>query len=98
MWSSRAQVQTLKEQDWEHAQQAQAFQSDEGVSDGEGNRVTLFSSATQLSPSWQADAKTQSVRVQEQLDAINEEIRWVIPNSAPRKLDFSEELPSPREV
>ena len=98
MWSSRAQVQTLKEQDWERAQQAQGFQSDEGVSDGEGDRVTLFSSATQLSPSGQADAKTQSVRVQEQLDAINEEIRWVIPNSAPRKLDFSEELPSPREV
>ena len=98
MWSSRAQVQTLKEQDWERAQQAQAFQSDEGVSDGEGNRVTLFSSATQLSPSGQADAKTQSVRLQEQLDAINEEIRWVIPNSAPQKLGLSEELPSPREV
>ena len=64
----------------------------------EGDRVTLFSSATQLSPSGQADAKTLSVRLQEQLDAINEEIRWVIPNSAPRKLDFSEELPSPREV
>ena len=77
---------------------AQAFESDEGMSDGEGDRVTLFSSATQLSPSGQADAKTQSVRLQEQLDAINEEIRWVIPNSAPRKLDFSEELPSPREV
>ena len=91
-------MQTAKEQDWERAQQAQAFQSDEGVSDGEGDRVTLFSSATQLSPSGQADAKTQSVRLQEQLDAINEEIRWVIPNSAPRKLDFSEELPSPREV
>ena len=35
MWSSRAQVQTLKEQDWEHMQQAsmlasmaQAFKSD----------------------------------------------------------------------
>ena len=98
-------MQTAKEQDWERAQQAsvladvaQVFQRDEGVSDGAGDRVTLFSSATQLSPSWQADAKTQSVRVQEQLDAINEEIRWVIPNSAPRKLDFSEELPSPREV
>ena len=98
MWSSRAQVQTLKEQDWERAQQAQAFQSDEGVSDGEGNRVTLFSSATQLSPSGQADAKTQSVRLQEQLDAINEEIRWGIPNSAPQKLGLSEELPFPREV
>ena len=98
-------MQTAKEQDWERAQQAsmladvaQVFLRDEDVSDGEGDRVTLFSSATQLSPSGQADAKTQSVRVQEQLDAINEEIRWVIPNSAPRKLDFSEELPSPREV
>ncbi|KAG5194843.1 hypothetical protein JEQ12_012132 [Ovis aries] len=76
-------VQTAKEQDWERAQQAsvladmaQAFESDEGVSDGEGDRVTLFSSATQLSPSGQADAKTQSVRLQGQLDAMNEEIRY----------------------
>ena len=95
-------MQTAKEQDWERAQQAsmlgdgaQVFQSDESVSDGEGDRVTLFSLATQLSPSGQAGAKTQSVRL---LDAMNEEIRWVIPNSAPRKLSFSEELPSPREV
>ncbi|KAI4559251.1 hypothetical protein MJG53_017777 [Ovis ammon polii x Ovis aries] len=77
-------VQTAKEQDWERAQQAsvlgdmaEVFQSDEGVSDGEGDRVTLFSSATQLSPSGQADAKTQSVRLQEQLDTINEEISLV---------------------
>ena len=77
---------------------AQAFESDEGVSDDEGDRVTLFSSATQLSPSGQADAKTQSVRLQEQLDTINEEIRWVIPNSAPRKRGLSEEMPSSREV
>ena len=39
-WSSRAQVQTLKEQDWERTQQAsmladvaQVFESDEGMSD-----------------------------------------------------------------
>ena len=83
-------MQTLKEQNWEHAEQAsmladvaQAFESDEGVSDDEGDRVTLFSSATQLSPSRQADAKTLTVMMQEQLDAINEEIRWVILNSAP---------------
>ncbi|KAG5194836.1 hypothetical protein JEQ12_012125 [Ovis aries] len=82
-WSSHAQVQALKEQDWERAQQAsvladvaQAFESDEGMSDGEGDRVTLFSSATQLSPSGQADAKTLSVRLQGQLDAMNEEIRF----------------------
>ena len=68
------------------------------MSDGEGDRVTLFSSATQLSPSRQADAKTLSAMLQEQLDAINEEIRWVIPNSAPQKLGFSEELSSSRDV
>ena len=83
-------MQTLKEQNWEHAEQAsmladvaQAFEIDEGVSDDEGDRVTLFSSATQLSPSRQANAKTLTVMMQEQLDIINEEIRWVILNSAP---------------
>ena len=77
---------------------AQAFESDEGVSDGEGDRVTLFSLAIQLSPSGQANAKTLTVMLQEQLDAINEEIPWVIANSAPQKLVFSEELSSPRDV
>ena len=77
---------------------AQAFESDEGVSDGEGDRVTLFSLAIQLSPSGQANAKTLTVMLQEQLDAINEEIPWVIANSAPKKLVFSEELSSPRDV
>ena len=103
--SSRAQVQTPKEQDWECTQQAsmladvaQAFESDEGGSDDEGDRVTLFSSATQLSPSRQANAKILTVMMQEQLDAINEEIRWVILNSGPQKLGFSEELSSPRDV
>ncbi|XDA88762.1 hypothetical protein R6Z07M_018401 [Ovis aries] len=74
-------VQTAKDQDWERVQQAsvlgdmaEVFQSDEGVSDGEGDRVTLFSLATHLSPSGQADAKTQSVRL---LDAMNEEISLV---------------------
>ena len=98
-------MQTPKEQDWEHTQQAsvladvaQAFKSDVGMSDGEGDRVTLFSLATQLSPSGQADAKTLTVLLQEQLDAINEEIQWVIANSGPQKLGFSEELSSPRDV
>ena len=75
-------VQTLKEQDWERTQQAsvlanvaQALESDEGVSDSKGDRVTLFSSATQLSPSGQGDAETLNVMLQEQLDAINKEIR-----------------------
>ena len=96
---------TLKKQDWERAQQAsvlanvaQAFKSDEGVSDSEGDRVTLFSSPTQLLPSGQADAETLTVMLQKQLDAINEEIQWVTAKSAPQKLGFSEELSSPRDV
>ncbi|XDA82206.1 hypothetical protein R6Z07F_012127 [Ovis aries] len=84
-------VQTLKEQDWEHSQQAsvlanvaQAFKSDEGVSHGEGDRVTLFSSATQLSPSGQGDAETLTVMLQEQLDAINERsVQGLLPVSRP---------------
>ena len=43
------------------------------MSDSEGD--TLFCLATQLSPSGQANAKTLTVMLQEQLDAINEEIR-----------------------
>ena len=64
-------MQTLKEQDWERAQQAslladvaQALESDEGVSDSEGDRVTLFSSATQLLPSRQGNAETLTVMLQ----------------------------------
>ncbi|XDB57204.1 hypothetical protein AB1E18_010656 [Capra hircus] len=56
---------------------AAAFQSDGGVSDGEGDRVTLFSSATQLSPSGQGDAETLTVMLQKQLEAINKEIRLI---------------------
>lgn len=85
-------MQILKEQDWERAQLAsvlaevaQAFESDEGVSDGEGDRVTLFSSVTQLSPSGQADAETLTVMLQEQLDTINEEIR--VPDSQWKRLE-----------
>ncbi|XP_060262298.1 uncharacterized protein LOC132658609 [Ovis aries] len=82
--ATHKEVQTAKEQEWERVQQAsvlgdgaQVFQSDEAVSDGEGDRVTLFSPASQLLPSGQADAKTQSMRLQEQLDAVNEEISLV---------------------
>ncbi|XP_052516090.1 liprin-alpha-1-like [Budorcas taxicolor] len=76
-------VQLLKDQDQERGQPAsvlanvgQVFKSDEGVSDGEGDGVTLFSSPALLSPSGQADAETLAMRIQEQLDKINEEI-WL---------------------
>ncbi|KAM5224952.1 liprin-alpha-1 isoform 12-T12 [Hipposideros larvatus] len=77
-------VQTLNEQDWERAQQAsvlanvaQAFESDVDVSDGEDDRDPLFSSTALLSPSGQADAQTLAMMLQEQLDAINKEIRLI---------------------
>ena len=75
---------------------AQAFERDEGVSDGEGDGVTLLSLVSQLLPSGQAEAETLPGMLQQQLDSSNEEIRWVCPNSAPQKLGFSEELSSPR--
>ena len=94
-------MQPLKDQDQERGQQAsvlanvaQVFENDEGVSDGEGDGVTLFSTPALLSPSGQADAKTPAGRIQEQLDKINEEIWWVHLSPAPRRLGFSEELSS----
>ncbi|XP_078540405.1 liprin-alpha-1 isoform X5 [Lissotriton helveticus] len=79
-------VQTLNEQDWERAQQAsvlanvaQAFESDVDLSDVEDDRETIFSSVDILSPSGQADAQTLAMMLQEQLDAINNEIRYCCP-------------------
>ncbi|NWZ36640.1 LIPA1 protein, partial [Brachypodius atriceps] len=77
-------VQTLNEQEWERVQQAsvlanvaQAFESDVDVSDMEDDRETIFSSVDLLSPSGQADAQTLAIMLQEQLDAINKEIRLI---------------------
>ena len=94
-------MQPLKDQDREREQQAsvlanvgQLFKSDKGVSDGEGDGVTLFSAPALLSPIGQADAETLAMRIQEQLDKINEEIWWVRLSPAPRRLGFSEDLSS----
>ncbi|XP_055272756.1 liprin-alpha-1-like [Moschus berezovskii] len=90
-------VQTLKEQGWERVQQAsvlanvaQASESEEGVSDDEGDGVTLFTSATQLSPSSQDNAETLTVTLQEQLDAINEEIRLIEEKNAEQPAEETE--------
>ena len=90
-------MQTAKEQDWERAQQAsmladvaQVFLRDEDVSDGEGDRVTLFSSATQLLPSRQGNAETLTVMLQEQLDAVNKEIRLIEEENAEQQAKGTE--------
>ncbi|XP_060923500.1 liprin-alpha-1 isoform X1 [Limanda limanda] len=77
-------VQTLNEQEWERMQQAnvlanvaQAFESDMDASDLEEDRETMFSSVDMLSPGGQADAQTLALMLQEQLDAINNEIRMI---------------------
>ncbi|XP_034056571.1 liprin-alpha-1 isoform X3 [Gymnodraco acuticeps] len=75
---------TLNEQEWERMQQAnvlanvaQAFESDMDASDLEEDRETMFSSVDMLSPGGQADAQTLALMLQEQLDAINNEIRMI---------------------
>ncbi|XP_076011773.1 liprin-alpha-1 isoform X2 [Genypterus blacodes] len=77
-------VQTLNEQEWERMQQAnvlanvaQAFESDMDASDLEEDRETIFSSVDLLSPGGQADAQTLALMLQDQLDAINNEIRMI---------------------
>ncbi|XP_067245642.1 liprin-alpha-1 isoform X3 [Chanodichthys erythropterus] len=77
-------VQTLDEQEWDRLQQANvlanvahAFESDMDMSDVEDDRETVFSSMDLLSPAGQADAQTLALMLQEQLDAINNEIRMI---------------------
>lgn len=73
-------MRTLGEQEWEKMQQAhilsnvqQAFDVSSDV-EGDDNE-SIFSAADILSPSGHTDAQTLALMLQEQLDAINNEIR-----------------------
>ncbi|KAH1180722.1 hypothetical protein KIL84_001656 [Mauremys mutica] len=66
--------------EWERAQQAGGLaQSFEGGLDGsdEEERDPLFGSADLLSPSGQTDVQTLAIMLQEQLEAINKEIKLI---------------------
>lgn len=68
-------------QEWEKLQQAHVLanvqQAFEVTSDAEGDdNESIFSAADILSPSGHTDAQTLAIMLQEQLDAINNEIRY----------------------
>ncbi|KAK3536844.1 hypothetical protein QTP86_027040, partial [Hemibagrus guttatus] len=73
------------EQDWERLQpsslrgsRSHLMGSDTELSElDDDDRETVFSSGDMLSPSGHSDAQTLALMLQEQLDAINEEIRMI---------------------
>lgn len=77
-------VNTLNEQEWERLQQAHVLANVQhafDASDNEGGALTddesIFGAVDMLSPNGQTDAQTLARMLQEQLDAINNEIRSV---------------------
>uniref|UniRef100_A0A8C3QUA9 PTPRF interacting protein alpha 2 n=1 Tax=Cyanoderma ruficeps TaxID=181631 RepID=A0A8C3QUA9_9PASS len=76
-------VKSLGDHEWNRTQQmgvlsSHHFESDTEMSDiDDDDRETLFSSMDLLSPSGHSDAQTLAMMLQEQLDAINKEIRLI---------------------
>ncbi|XP_048404273.1 liprin-alpha-2 isoform X11 [Stegostoma tigrinum] len=76
-------MQTIGDKEWSRTQHismlsSQQFESDTEMSDiDDDDRETIFSSMDLLSPSGHSDAQTLAMMLQEQLDAINNEIRLI---------------------
>ncbi|XP_036921633.1 liprin-alpha-2 isoform X2 [Sturnira hondurensis] len=76
-------VKSLGDHEWNRTQQigmlsSHPFESDTEISDiDDDDRETIFSSMDLLSPSGHSDAQTLAMMLQEQLDAINKEIRLI---------------------
>ncbi|XP_005374445.1 PREDICTED: liprin-alpha-2 isoform X9 [Chinchilla lanigera] len=76
-------VKSLGDHEWNRTQQigvlsSHHFESDTEMSDiDDDDRDTIFSSMDLLSPSGHSDAQTLAMMLQEQLDAINKEIRLI---------------------
>ncbi|XP_035306705.1 liprin-alpha-2 isoform X7 [Cricetulus griseus] len=76
-------VKSLGDHEWNRTQQigvlgGHPFESDTEMSDiDDDDRETIFSSMDLLSPSGHSDAQTLAMMLQEQLDAINKEIRLI---------------------
>ncbi|XP_040845798.1 liprin-alpha-2 isoform X9 [Ochotona curzoniae] len=76
-------VKSLGDHEWNRTQQiavisSHPFESDTEMSDiDDDDRDTIFSSMDLLSPSGHSDAQTLAMMLQEQLDAINKEIRLI---------------------
>ncbi|XP_054436139.1 liprin-alpha-2 isoform X2 [Pteronotus mesoamericanus] len=76
-------VKSLGDHEWNRTQQigvlsSHPFESDTEISDiDDDDRDTIFSSMDLLSPSGHSDAQTLAMMLQEQLDAINKEIRLI---------------------
>ena len=77
-----SQVNTLNEQEWEKLQQAHVLANvqiafDTSDTEGTDDNESVIGAFDMLSPTGHTDAQTLAYMLQEQLDAINNEIRSI---------------------
>ena len=95
-----SQVHTLNEADWEKEQQLRVLDnvrsafdvtagSDENEAVTDDDSILNYQSVDMLSPGGHTDAQTLALMLQDQLDAINNEIRSVLPHQLKHLLKYS---------